>query len=649
MGMGGGSYGTFKELQDGIGRQQTVVKTLNVTGEEIIEQSSTADATLLKEKLGSLNFRWQEICRQLTERRKRLEEEKNILSELQEGLNEFALWLEEADRVAGIPSEPGNEEQLKDSLEKVKFRVEELPLHKGILKRLNETGGTVLRSALLNPEEKHKLENRLKEVNHHWIKVSKDLPEKQKEIEDLLNNLTQFEQQLSQLALWVTPVKDQLELYNQVGQPAAFDIKETEAAVQDKQPNVEGILSRGRLLYKEKPATHPLKKKLEELTVNWTAINHLIQELKRKPASEVLTPGQTVTVVTQTTVTKETTISKLEMPSSLLLEVPALADFNKAWAELTDWLSLLDRVIKSQIVTVGDLDDINDMIIKQKATLQDLEQRRPQLDELITAAQNLKNKTTNQEARTIITDRIEKIQSQWDEVQGRLQNRRQQLHEMLKDSTQWLEAKQEAEQVLEQAKAKLESWKEISYTVDALKKQNTELKQFSKELRQWQINVDVANDMALKLLRDYSTDDTRKVQLVTDNINTTWDTINKRVSEREAALEAALRLLQQFYLDLEKFLAWLTEAETTANVLQDATRKERILEDAKGVRELMKQWQDLQTEIEAHTDIFHNLDENGQKILRSLEGSDDAALLQRRLDNMNFRWGELRKKSLNIR
>ncbi|XP_069060860.1 dystrophin isoform X8 [Pleurodeles waltl] len=58
---------------------------------------------------------------------------------------------------------------------------------------------------------------------------------------------------------------------------------------------------------------------------------------------------------------------------------------------------------------------------------------------------------------------------------------------------------------------------------------------------------------------------------------------------------------------------------------------------------------DLQSEIEAHTEIFHNLDENGQKILRSLEGSNDAALLHRRLDNMNFRWNELRKKSLNIR
>ncbi|KAJ6667653.1 hypothetical protein lerEdw1_016774 [Lerista edwardsae] len=305
----------------------------------------------------------------------RLEEEQNLLTELQYDLNKFILWLDEASSVTGIPLEPGNEYQLKDTLQKVKLRVEELPPHKGILKRLNEAGGKALGSASLSPEVKHKLDIRLKEANHRWIKVSKDLPEKQREIEHLLNNLNQFEQQLSQLQLWLSPIKDQLELYNKVGQPGAFDIKEIEAAVKAKQPDVEGILSKGRHLYKEKPATQPVTRKIEDLNTDWKTVNHLIQVLKGKPvfgapgtvsSAVVTSPGQTVAVVTQTVVTKETTISKQEMPSSLLLEVPALAEFNKAWADLTDWLSLLDRVIKSQIVTVGDLDEINDMIIKQK-------------------------------------------------------------------------------------------------------------------------------------------------------------------------------------------------------------------------------------------------------------------------------------------
>lgn len=56
------------------------------------------------------------------------------------------------------------------------------------------------------------------------------------------------------------------------------------------------------------------------------------------------------------------------------------------------------------------------------------------------------------------------------------------MNEMLKDSTQWLEAKEEAEQVLGQARAKLESWKEGPYTMDATQKKITETKVSIKDI-----------------------------------------------------------------------------------------------------------------------------------------------------------------------
>lgn len=69
----------------------------------------------------------------------------------------------------------------------------------------------------------------------------------------------------------------------------------------------------------------------------------------------------------------------------------------------------------------------------------------------------------------------------------------------------------------------------------------------------------------------------------------TCATCHCRVSDREAALEEALCLLQQFYLDLDKFLNWLTEAETTCNVLIDATNKERLPEQPVA-KNLLAQW-----------------------------------------------------------
>ena len=63
------------------------------------------------------------------------------------------------------------------------------------------------------------------------------------------------------------------------------------------------------------------------------------------------------------------------------------------------------------------------------------------------------------------------------------------------------------------------------------------------------------------------------------------------IADRQSALEAELRTVQSSRKDLENFLKWIQEAETTVNVLADASQRENALQDTVLARELTQQMQ----------------------------------------------------------
>lgn len=62
-----------------------------------------------------------------------------------------------------------------------------------------------------------------------------------------------------------------------------------------------------------------------------------------------------------------------------------------------------------------------------------------------------------------------------------------------------------------------------------------------------------------------------------------------RANDRHAQLDCELKGLQMSLRELESFLKWLQEAETTVNVLADASQREDLSQDSVHVKELRTQ------------------------------------------------------------
>ncbi|XP_071996962.1 utrophin isoform X3 [Engystomops pustulosus] len=537
-----------RELEEGVSTHQLSFTILNQSGEGIIPHLSATDGQILQEKLTNLNRRWSAIKFEVMDRQQRLREESPAVTDYKRRMEEFTVWLDQATNILQVDPARDNEERLTE----IKVLSKDLEIQSDNVEWLNRTAADILDMKRLNAQDREKLSSRLRTLNFNWTQVSREVPEKIKDLEQVLYYPTYATQTVL-------------------------------------------------------PATFPAVQKLVLVS----------------SASEY--PGMTKHVV----------------------DLPPPTDLDKTVIELSDWLLLIDQMLKSNIVTVGDPDEINTTIAQMKVTKEDMEQRHPQLESVFTLAQNAKNKTSSLDVRTSITEKSEKLKNHWDSTVHGVEMRQTQLQDMLADSIKWDELRKEIQSVLDQTDFRVYTLTQTSK--DTLVKQISENKVIVQDLHKGEIVMDTFNDLSNKLLRDYNSDDTRKVKEASDLLYMNWVNMNKRVGDRQSTLEKELKNFHVLVKDHENFMKWIQEAETTVNVLMDASQREGVQQDVNRLRQLKMQLQDIQAEIDAHNDIFKSIDGNRQKMVKALGTSEEAALLQHRLDDMNQRWSDLKAKSSNIR
>ncbi|RXM34129.1 Utrophin [Acipenser ruthenus] len=524
-----------QELEEGLTSHQSIYTTLNKTGEGIIGQLSVPDSSLLQEKLSRLNKRWKAISRE-------------ALAEKMDSENEKLNWL-------------------------------------------NKNGPQILSSRGMSLQERDKHVTRLRAVNMNWSKVSRELFDKVGEVEVNLQNQSQFQDKINQLSDWVSVKRQKLSTKGP-SRMSASELQMFETTMKERKTEMEDLLARSIDLQKRQQLLPQEKSKIEQLAADWKALDFILKEVVQQPTvsctQQVTQQRVTVPSVVQmaSLVTSDATHQTVQSPDPV-----APTDLNETATELADWLVLIDQMLKSNIVTVGDVDEIRATVERLKRTKADLEQRHPQLEDIFTLAQNIKNKTSNVDVRTFITEKLERVRNQWDSTQHGVETRLQQLEDMVTDSNQWEEQRREVEMLIGQNEVRQHNLQQLSK--EPLTKQLADYKMFLQDLNKGQIAVAAFNDLSGKLLRDYPNDDTRRVKEATDRNNMAWNTINNRASDRQSSLDSDIKMLQTSLKEMEGFLKWLQEAETTGNVLADASQRESLSQDSVRVKELRNQLEGL--------------------------------------------------------
>ncbi|XP_041352153.1 dystrophin-like isoform X2 [Gigantopelta aegis] len=639
----------YMELENNIRLHQGTVNGMNAAGNEIIRQSAAPDSERLREKLEAINLRWKAMCADVLERHDRLDNASVNTSDFVEEMDDIFFWIGETESILGSSIRP-DEEYLEELMEKVKDRQDDLVSRQQNLNDVVRNGIQMQKRESLSAQDRENIQKDLDNLSSRWKKVNSDIPEKVRIIEEYLHQYKAFHSDVDTLQAWVNETRDLLKTQSgPVGSVTSTDGNDSvivdpqtiHAALESRQANIDDLNKVYQKYVDEckqqgTDISPDTQKKMEKLNSDWLEVKNMADNIKPRTESMVEEIFQQV---------KRSQIESVQTqpPAS-----PLWPDFDKAVAELRDWLTKLERLLKSQRVTVGDIKDIEQMISKEKTILQDMESHRPKLNDVLSRADELRKLTNSENDKQILKDNANKLKERWEKAFNHVNQKKNQLDDMLLECRQFDELYAEFERWLSSVEEELDNRPirpQSPTDVEGLIKEHKILQE---EVNQRQEAVDNLKRLAEKLIEDYSQDDTRQVGLQLERLSNRWSTLLNRLADHWKALQDDHNSQQQFDASMEEFMQWLQEIESSFVRLSDETSKEEVLKNEELCKEFLDQFRDLQAEVDAHQGAYESLNSAGNQLARNMVSSDSQKL-HKRLEDMNQRWLSLMSKSMEIR
>ncbi|XP_076213581.1 microtubule-actin cross-linking factor 1 isoform X10 [Aptenodytes patagonicus] len=596
---------------------QPSFEALKRRGEELIGRSQGTDkdlaAKVIQDKLDQMVFFWEDIKARAEEREMKFLDVLELAEKFWYDMAALLTTIKDTQDIVHDLESPGIDpsiiKQQVEAAETIKEETDGLHEELEFIRLL----GTDLIFAC-GETEKPEVKKSIDEMNNAWENLNKTWKERLEKLEEAMQSAVQYQDTLQAMFDWLDNAVIKLCNMSPVGtdlntvKEQMNEMKEFKMEVYQQQIEMEKLNHQGELMLKkatDETDRDIIKEPLTELKHLWENLGEKIAHRQHKLEAALLALGQ----------------------------------FQHALAELMAWLTHTEELLDAQKPINGDPKIIEVELAKHHVLKNDVLAHQATVETVNKAGNELLESSAGDDASSL-RKRLEKLNSCWESVLQKTEEREQQLQSTLQQAQGFHGEIEDFLLWLTRMESQLSASKPTGGLPETAREQlNAHMELYS----QLKAKEDVYSQLLAKgrlmlLNRDDSGSGSKTEQSVA-LLEQKWCLVSTKMEERKAKLEEALALATDFQNSLQDFINWLTLAEQSLNIAPPASL---ILNS---VLAQIDEHKVFANEVNAHRDRIIELDQTGNQ-LKFLSQKQDVVLIKNLLVSVQSRWEKVVQRSV---
>uniref|UniRef100_A0A672V6K5 Microtubule actin crosslinking factor 1 n=1 Tax=Strigops habroptila TaxID=2489341 RepID=A0A672V6K5_STRHB len=523
---------------------QPSFEALKRRGEELISRSQGADkdlaAKVIQDKLDQMVFFWEDIKARAEEREMKFLDVLELAEKFWYDMAALLTTIKDTQDIVHDLESPGIDpsiiKQQVEAAETIKEETDGLHEELEFIRLL----GTDLIFAC-GETEKPEVKKSIDEMNNAWENLNKTWKERLEKLEEAMQSAVQYQDTLQAMFDWLDNAVIKLCNMSPVGtdlntvKEQMNEMKEFKMEVYQQQIEMEKLNHQGELMLKkatDETDRDIIKEPLTELKHLWENLGEKIAHRQHKLEAALLALGQ----------------------------------FQHALAELMAWLTHTEELLDAQKPINGDPKVIEVELAKHHVLKNDVLAHQATVETVNKAGNELLESSAGDDASSL-RNRLEKLNSCWESVLQKTEEREQQLQSTLQQAQGFHGEIEDFLLWLTRMESQLSASKPTGGLPETAREQlNAHMELYSQlKAKEDTYSQLLAKGRLMLLNRDDSGSGSKTEQSVA-LLEQKWCLVSTKMEERKAKLEEALALATDFQNSLQDFINWLTLAEQSLNI-----------------------------------------------------------------------------------